>query len=150
MPWELVLLFIFSIVLMALLVCTIHQYFSLEELENDMINTYQLAARINPIVAQEFVVQGVLCALFLLTRHWFLFLMSAPITYYHLKLYMKGKHLLDITEVFNLLKDEKQYRKVKFFFYLALLVTVMIRLVLMGSQLLVGEDVGFLYILGMF
>ncbi|KAF5195451.1 Udp-n-acetylmuramoylalanine--d-glutamate ligase [Thalictrum thalictroides] len=124
--------------------------FSLEELENDMLNTYELVASINPLITKEFVVQGALCALFLLTWHWFLFLMSIPITYYHLRLYMTGKHLLDVTEVFNLLRNEKRYRKVKFCFYLALFVTVMIRLVLMGSQLLVGEDVGLLYVLGMF
>ncbi|KAL5703945.1 hypothetical protein ACHQM5_022435 [Ranunculus cassubicifolius] len=150
MSWELILLSISTVVVLALLVGTIYQLFSLGDLEYDYINPYDLAAKINALITREFVLQGTLCAFFLLTWHWFLFLMSAPVTYYHIQLYMKRKHLIDVTEVFRVLESEKYYRVVKLVFYMLLFVTLLFRLVVTGVQEIVGEQVSFHGFYGVF
>lgn len=54
----------------------------LMDLEADYINPFELSTRINQLVVPEFVVHGVFCALFLVARRWFMFLLTAPLTYY--------------------------------------------------------------------
>uniref|UniRef100_A0A0D3HUU7 Uncharacterized protein n=1 Tax=Oryza barthii TaxID=65489 RepID=A0A0D3HUU7_9ORYZ len=41
----------------------------------------------------------------------------APVAYYHGKLYMDRKHLVDVTEIFRQLNWEKKYRMIKLAFY---------------------------------
>uniref|UniRef100_A0A0E0FCD7 Uncharacterized protein n=1 Tax=Oryza meridionalis TaxID=40149 RepID=A0A0E0FCD7_9ORYZ len=89
----------------------------LSDLEFDYINPYDSSSRINSVVLIEYTLQGALCASFLLTLHWFPFLVMAPVAYYHGKLYMDRKHLVDVTEIFRQLNWEKKYRMIKLAFY---------------------------------
>ncbi|KAF5473328.1 hypothetical protein F2P56_009947 [Juglans regia] len=88
------------------------------------------ASRINRIVIPEFVVQGVLCAVFLITWHWFMFLMTVPLACYHVMLFLKRQHLFDVTEAFRFLNAEKKFRMIKLGFYLALFAIITFRLAL--------------------
>nr|BAJ91707.1 predicted protein [Hordeum vulgare subsp. vulgare] len=122
MSVELVLwLFSFASV-MALVGLTAYQLICLSDLEFDYINPYDSSSRINAVVIIEYTLQGVLCASFLLTLNWFPFLVMAPVTYYHVKLYMNRKHLIDVTEIFRQLHGEKKYRLIKLAFYFALFI----------------------------
>ncbi|KAH6758364.1 Cornichon family protein [Perilla frutescens var. hirtella] len=58
----------------------------LADLEFDYINPYDSASRINRVVLPEFITQGVLCFLFLVTGHWFMSLLCVPYLYYNVRL----------------------------------------------------------------
>ncbi|XP_031488140.1 protein cornichon homolog 1-like isoform X1 [Nymphaea colorata] len=142
MAWEVIfwlLCFAVSIVLLGILV---YQLISLSDLEFDYINPYDSSSRINTWVIPEFVIQGVLSALFLVTWRWFMLILTAPITYYHLTLYMKRRHLIDVTEIFRLLNVEKKYRMVKLGFYLSLFFIIIYRLVVSAVVALIELDDG--------
>ncbi|XP_077245726.1 putative protein cornichon homolog 2 isoform X2 [Tasmannia lanceolata] len=94
---------------------------SLADLEFDYINPYDSALRINSVVLPEFITQGVLCLLFLLSGHWFMFLLCAPNLYYNFRLYTRRQHLVDVTEIFNMLDWEKKQRFVKLIYTVILL-----------------------------
>jgi len=66
----------------------LYQLICLSDLEYDYINPYDSSSRINAVVLIEYLLQAALCASFLLTLHWFPFLVMAPVTYYHVKLYV--------------------------------------------------------------
>ncbi|CAK9173141.1 unnamed protein product [Ilex paraguariensis] len=112
---------LFFFVLIALLVIVIFQLMCLTDLEFDFINPYDSASRINRVVLPEFITQGVLCLLFLLTGHWFMSLLGAPYLYYNTRLYMQRQHLIDVTEIFNLLNWEKKKRIFKLAYVIFLL-----------------------------
>ncbi|KAJ4971569.1 hypothetical protein NE237_004668 [Protea cynaroides] len=120
MTWELLLWLISFFVSIALLAVVIYQLICLSDLEIDCINPYDSSSRINAVVIPEFIAQGTLCAFYLMTWHWFMFLITAPVLYYHIKLYMKRQHFIDVTEIFRLLDGEKKHRMVKLAFYLLL------------------------------
>ncbi|URE05881.1 protein cornichon [Musa troglodytarum] len=127
MAWELFLWLLAFAAAIALIGFSAYQLICLSDLEFDYINPYDLSSRINAVVVPEFMVQGTLCILFLLTWHWFPFLLMAPITYYHTKLYMTRKHLIDVTEIFRLLNEEKKYRIIKLAFYCSIFIIVIYR-----------------------
>ncbi|XP_020675313.2 probable protein cornichon homolog 2, partial [Dendrobium catenatum] len=104
-----------------LLYTFILQLVSLSDLEYDYINPYDLSSRINAVILPEFVLQGTLCLLFLVSGQWMLFLFSAPMLYYNVRLYLQRKHLMDVTEIFNQLNGEKKRRLVKLIYLVILL-----------------------------
>ncbi|GMQ05116.1 hypothetical protein CsSME_00050269 [Camellia sinensis var. sinensis] len=57
----------------------------LADLEFDYINPYDSASRINKMIMPEFITQGVLCFLYLITGHWFMSLLSVPYLYYNVR-----------------------------------------------------------------
>ncbi|CAN6466548.1 unnamed protein product [Victoria cruziana] len=95
----------------------------LADLEFDYINPYDSSSRINSVILPEFVIQGLLCLLFLFTGHWVMFLFCIPYLYYNVKLYTQKKHLVDVTEIFNLLHGEKMRRIFKLAYLCCLLFT---------------------------
>ncbi|KAL2543878.1 Protein cornichon-like protein 4 [Forsythia ovata] len=113
------LLFFFTLI--ALLVILVFQLMCLADLEFDYINPYDSASRINRVVLPEFITQGVLCFLFLVTGHWVMSLLSVPYLYYNVRLYMRRQHLVDVTEIFNLLNWEKKQRLFKLGYVIFLL-----------------------------
>uniref|UniRef100_A0ACD5YJU8 Uncharacterized protein n=2 Tax=Avena sativa TaxID=4498 RepID=A0ACD5YJU8_AVESA len=140
MSVELILwLFSFASV-MALVGLTAYQLICLSDLEFDYINPYDSSSRINAVVIIEYVLQGVLCASFLLTLNWFPFLVMAPVTYYHVRLYMNRKHLVDVTEIFRQLHVEKKYRMIKLAFYFGLFIVTIYSLVMTAVLLFIDED----------
>lgn len=112
---------LFFFILIALLAILVYQLMCLADLEFDYINPYDSASRINQMVMPEFITQGVLCVLYLVTGHWFMSLLSVPYLYYNVTLYMQRKHLVDVTEIFNLLNWEKKQRLFKLGYLIFLL-----------------------------
>ncbi|WZZ80188.1 hypothetical protein YC2023_100760 [Brassica napus] len=108
--WTWLISFFFLIALVGIIV---YQLVCLADLEFDYINPYDSASRINSVVLPEFVIQGVLCVFYLLTGHWFMSLLCLPYLYYNFQLYSKRQHLVDVTEIFNLLNWEKKKRLFK-------------------------------------
>lgn len=142
MVCEVILWVIFFIFNMTLLALDFYQIVCLSDLEADYMNLYESSSRINAVIVPEFVVHGLFCSLFLVTGHWFMFLLMLPIAYYNTMLFMKRQHLIDVTEVFRFLKAEKKYRVIKLSFYLVLLVLVIFRFVLSMLNSIVDEDDG--------
>jgi len=140
MAWEVLLWLLSFLIVIALLGFVVYQLICLSDLEFDYINPYDSTARINRLVIPEFVIQGFLCLLFLLTGCWLMCLITAPLVYYHTQLYMKRKHLVDVTEIFSLLNAEKKYRMIKLAYYLILFFIVIYRLVSSSVIALIEGD----------
>ncbi|XP_061348200.1 protein cornichon homolog 4-like [Gastrolobium bilobum] len=109
------------LILIALIVLVIYQLMCLADLEFDYINPYDSSSRINKVVLPEYITQGVLCCVYLVTGHWIMSLFCAPYLYYNVRLYRQGKHLVDVTEIFNLLSGEKKLRLAKLFYLVFIL-----------------------------
>ncbi|EXC17847.1 Protein cornichon-4-like protein [Morus notabilis] len=107
--------------LIALLILIVYQLMSLADLEFDYINPYDSSIRINRVILPEYITQGVLCVFFLLMGHWFMSLLCVPYLYYNVRLYSRKQHLIDVTEIFNLLDKEKKQRLFKLFYLVFLL-----------------------------
>ncbi|KAK6158058.1 hypothetical protein DH2020_005372 [Rehmannia glutinosa] len=112
---------LFFFILIALLVMIVFQLMCLADLEFDYINPYDSASRINKVVLPEFITEGVLCFLFLVTGHWVMSLLCVPYLYYNVRLYLQRQHLVDVTEIFNLLNWEKKQRLFKLGYIVLLL-----------------------------
>ncbi|CAN7112687.1 unnamed protein product [Brassica rapa subsp. narinosa] len=112
----------------------------LTDLEADHMNPFETSICINRLVLPEFLLQGSLCLLFLLTWHWFFFLVSLPVTCYHAMLYNKRRHLIDVTEVFRGIDFEKKLRFTKLGFYISLFILVVFRLTLSVVYSLTEDD----------
>ncbi|CAK9154520.1 unnamed protein product [Ilex paraguariensis] len=72
--------------LIAVLGILLYQLMCLADLEFDYINPYDSASRINKVILPEFVTQGILCLLHLITGHWFMCLICFPYLYYNARL----------------------------------------------------------------
>ncbi|XP_008442268.1 protein cornichon homolog 1 isoform X1 [Cucumis melo] len=134
MAWNLIFWFISFCFNIALLVLNFYQLLVLTDLEADYLNIYDSSSRINKLVLPEFLVQGVFCSLFLFTGHWFMFLITVPVTCYHINLFLKREHLIDVTEVFRALKREKYFRLAKLIFYLLLFLIVIFRIIMVAEM----------------
>ncbi|XP_031740205.1 protein cornichon homolog 1 isoform X1 [Cucumis sativus] len=134
MAWNLIFWFISFCFNIALLVLNFYQLLVLTDLEADYLNIYDSSSRINKLVIPEFLVQGVFCSLFLFTGHWFMFLITVPVTCYHINLFLKREHLIDVTEVFRALKREKYFRLAKLIFYLLLFLVVIFRIIVVAGM----------------
>ncbi|OEL23559.1 Protein cornichon-like protein 4 [Dichanthelium oligosanthes] len=121
----------------ALIVLVIYQLMCLADLEFDYINPFDSSSRINKVVMPEFVLQALLSALFLLSGHWAMFLLSVPMVYYNYTLYQRRQHLVDVTEIFNQLGREKKRRLFKI---VSLIVFLFLSLFWMIWSVLSEED----------
>ncbi|XP_058763999.1 protein cornichon homolog 4-like [Vicia villosa] len=107
--------------LIALIVIIIYQLMCLADLEFDYINPYDSTSRINKVLFPEYIILGVLFCFYVVTGHWIMALLCAPYIYYNVKLYRQGKHLADVTEIFNMLPREKKQRLFKLFYLIFIL-----------------------------
>ncbi|KAL6181941.1 hypothetical protein ACLB2K_048588 [Fragaria x ananassa] len=107
--------------LIALLALVVFQLMCLADLEFDYINPYDSSARINRVVMPEYIIEGVLGAIYLVTGHWIMALFTGPYLYYNMTLYTSNRHLVDVTEIFNMLHKEKKQRLFKLFYLVFLL-----------------------------
>ncbi|XP_010057681.1 protein cornichon homolog 1 isoform X1 [Eucalyptus grandis] len=135
MAWALILAVAFLVINIALFASTFYQILILSDLEADYINMYEAASRINGLILPDFILQGVLSVLLLMTGHWLMFLVSVPVTCYHVMLYVKRRHLIDVTEVFRVLGTEKKYRMVKLGLLSLLFLMVIFRFIRAGHLL---------------
>ncbi|CAI9103765.1 OLC1v1002312C1 [Oldenlandia corymbosa var. corymbosa] len=108
-------------ILIAILGVILYQLMCLADLEFDYINPYDSASRINKVVLPEFITQGVLCFLHLVTGHWVMFLLCLPYLGYNIKMYNERRHLVDVTEIFNQLPWEKKIRLYKLGYLIVLM-----------------------------
>ncbi|KAM6568495.1 hypothetical protein CsatB_016480 [Cannabis sativa] len=132
-----VLCFFFDL---ALLSSNFYQLVILSDLEADYLNPFESSSRINFLIVPEFIVHGVLCAIFLLTWHWLLFLITLPLACYSAMLFVNKRHLIDVTEVFRALSGEKKFRLIKLGFYLFLLFIIIFRLILSAFNSLTSDE----------
>ncbi|XWS66405.1 hypothetical protein CRYUN_Cryun05aG0196500 [Craigia yunnanensis] len=139
MAWDLSFWVLCFFINISLVTSSFYQLLSLSDLEADHLNPFEASTRINAVVLPEFLLQGFLCVIFLLTWHWFMFLLTVPLTAYHLMLYLNRKHLVDVTEIFRDLNIEKKYRFVKLGIYLLLFTVVLFRLVISAFNSLHDE-----------
>lgn len=140
MHWDLVLWLIAILSNIGLLVILIYQIICLSDLEADYMNPYESSENINAMVIPEFLLQGAFCAFFLFSAHWIMFLFTLPVAVYHARLFMKGEHLVDVTEIFRTLSLEKKYRLIKLAIYLVFFFLVIVRLVIAIYNSLADED----------
>ncbi|CAN1186104.1 Protein cornichon homolog 4 [Linum perenne] len=105
----------------ALIFIVIFQLMCLADLESDYINPYDSSSRINKAILPEYIAEAALCFFFLVTGHWCMALVCAPYLYYNVRLYMRRQHLIDVTEVFNLLRGEMNQRIYKLVYLILLL-----------------------------
>ncbi|CAA0831493.1 Protein cornichon homolog 4 [Striga hermonthica] len=113
---------LFFVILVALIGILVFQLMCLADLEFDYINPYDTTYRINVVVLPEYMLQAALCVLFLVTGHWTMTLFGIPYLYYNVRLYLQRKHLMDVTEIFNMLSWEKKQRMFKLGYIIFLLV----------------------------
>uniref|UniRef100_A0A7N1A888 Cornichon family protein n=1 Tax=Kalanchoe fedtschenkoi TaxID=63787 RepID=A0A7N1A888_KALFE len=99
----------------------VYQLMCLADLEFDYINPYDTATRVNRLVLPEYFTQAGLCVFFLITGHWAMALFGLPYLYYNYRLYVTKRHLVDVTEIFNLLSREKKQRVFKLGYLVCLL-----------------------------
>lgn len=140
MSWEPILWLIFLAINIALISLLIYQIVCLTDLEADYMNPYESSSRINSVVLKEYILHGAFCILFLVTGHWFIFLLTLLPAYYNLRKFLSRQHLIDVTEVFRFIESEKKIRILKLGFYLVLFVLVLVSLVLSFINALVDED----------
>ncbi|KAG8662162.1 protein cornichon homolog 4 isoform X1 [Manihot esculenta] len=107
--------------LIALIVIIVFQLMCLADLEFDYINPYDSSSRINKVILPEYITEGVLGLFYLLTGHWCMSLLCGPYLYYNVRLYTGKQHLVDVTEIFNMLHWEKKQRLFKLFYLIFLL-----------------------------
>ncbi|KAI4370377.1 hypothetical protein MLD38_018735 [Melastoma candidum] len=107
--------------IIGLVVVIIFQLMCLADLEFDYINPYDSSSRINMVVMPEFIGQGILCGFYLATGHWAMSLLCVPYLYYNVNLYMQRRHLVDVTEIYNMLKWEKKQRLFKLAYLICIL-----------------------------
>ncbi|KAK3434506.1 protein cornichon homolog 4 [Eucalyptus grandis] len=119
-------------IIIALLIVIVFQLMCLADLEFDYINPYDSSSRINSVVMPEFIGQGVLCFFYLVTGHWFMSLLCVPYLYHNVQSYMRREHLVDVTEIYNMLKWEKKQRLFKLA-YLIILLFLSIFWMIMGA-----------------
>ncbi|KAL8158975.1 hypothetical protein V2J09_000512 [Rumex salicifolius] len=112
------------------------QLVCLADLELDHINPHDATSSINNVVVPEFVLHGALSFLFLVTGHWFMFLLCIPCLYYNAKLYMDRKHLLEQTDIFTVLNRERKKRLFKLG-YLAIIIMVSLFLLIWNA---IGDE----------
>ncbi|XP_010263191.1 PREDICTED: protein cornichon homolog 4-like [Nelumbo nucifera] len=120
MDWSILSWLLSFFILIALIGIIIFQLMCLADLEFDYINPYDSARRINSVVLPEFGTLGALCFLFLISGHWFMFILCLPYLYYNARMYMRRQHLVDVTEIFNMLNWEKKQRLVKLVYLIVL------------------------------
>ncbi|XP_062091680.1 protein cornichon homolog 4 [Humulus lupulus] len=108
-------------IIIALLILIIYQLMCLADLEFDYVNPYDSSTRVNSVILPEFITQGVLCVFFFLTGHWVMSILCGPYLFYNVKLYMQKQHLVDVTEIFNMLHKEKKQRLFKLGYLVLLL-----------------------------
>ncbi|KAL0743852.1 hypothetical protein Bca4012_085365 [Brassica carinata] len=124
MAWDLLLWILSFFVSLALVASVFYQVICLTDLEADYLNPFETSSRINRLILPEFILQGSLCILFLITWHWVFFLVALPVTCYHAMLYKERRHLIDVTEVFRGISFEKKLRFTKLGFYIFLFIIV--------------------------
>ncbi|XP_047319317.1 protein cornichon homolog 4-like [Impatiens glandulifera] len=107
--------------IMAIFCITFFQIICLADLEIDHINPYDSTSRINKAVWPEFIAQGFLTCLHLLSGHWLMFLFCLPYLYYNIRLYTRRQHLAYVTEIFSQLSWQKKQRICKLVYLVVLL-----------------------------
>eukprot|EP00128_Syssomonas_multiformis_P006205 Colp12_sorted_trinity150504_noHs@24251 len=88
------------------------------DLECDYINPIDLCNKLNQFVLPEYIVHGVLTALFLLSNQWLPLLFNIPLAAFHAQKFLNKKHQYDATEIFKQLGKHKRDCLIKLGFYL--------------------------------
>lgn len=131
------LLFIFAVILNCLnLFVQVHFTILYADLEADYINPIELCSKVNKLITPESAIHAALSLLFLLSGHWFVFLLNLPLIAYNAnKIYTKVQ-LLDATEIFRTLGKHKRESFLKLAFYLLMFFYYLYRMIVV----LIADD----------
>ncbi|GIL80862.1 hypothetical protein Vretimale_9431 [Volvox reticuliferus] len=113
----------------AMLGRTMHALISLSELENDIINPYDLTLRLNRFVVLEYACQALLTASLLLTGKWLIGLLQLAMLAFLLHNWSTRRHVVDATDVFRQLPVQKKRRLIMFGSFLLFFVIITYRLI---------------------
>ncbi|CAL5218809.1 g535 [Coccomyxa viridis] len=91
---------------------------TLSDLEADYLNPHDSSVIVNYWLVPEYLGQGVITLVLLLTGKWVAGLLSLGLTAYHIRAYMQKEHVVDVTEVFRQIPRQKMIRIVKLVIYL--------------------------------
>ncbi|EDO15783.1 hypothetical protein Kpol_478p19 [Vanderwaltozyma polyspora DSM 70294] len=123
-------IFIFAVVLNCVnLFAQVHFTILYADLEADYINPIELCSRINKLVNPEALLHGVTSLIFLLTGHWFVFLINLPLLAYNVNKIQLKNQLLDATEIFRSLGKRKRESFLKLAFYLLMFFYYLYRMI---------------------
>ncbi|CEP22838.1 unnamed protein product [Cyberlindnera jadinii] len=100
------------------------------DLECDYINPIELCNKLNKYIVPEAAVHAFLTFLFLITGHWFTFLLNLPLVVFNAMKITKNNHLLDATEIFRTLNKQKKESFIKLGFHLFLFFYYLYRMIL--------------------
>jgi hypothetical protein len=100
------------------------------DLECDYINPIELCNKLNKYILPEAGLHAFLTLCFLLTGHWFTFVLNLPLVVFNgLKISNKN-HLLDATEIFRTLNKQKRESFIKLGFHLLMFFYYLYRMIL--------------------
>jgi hypothetical protein len=94
------------------------QVVSFVDLENDDIPPREMTQKSNQFVLPEYIGQGLLTLIFLLTGNYLEFFINLPLLIFHARRYYLGTHFFDPTRVFDVKETEKRIGLVKLGFYM--------------------------------
>lgn len=100
------------------------------DLEADYINPIELCSKVNKLITPEAGLHAVLTASFLLTGHWFVFLLNLPLLAYNANKIYNKVQLLDATEIFRTLGKHKKESFLKLGFHLFMFFYYLYRMIM--------------------
>lgn len=121
--------FVAFILQAALMGICMFQLIKISDLENDFINPHDFGSSYNASVLPEFGLQATLTLLMLLSGRWVLAALHLAILGYNVRLVFLQNHLIDVTEAFRQLPQEKKRRFIKLGLYVFIFIIVIYKLV---------------------
>uniref|UniRef100_A0A6B2LQR6 Cornichon n=1 Tax=Arcella intermedia TaxID=1963864 RepID=A0A6B2LQR6_9EUKA len=83
--------------------------FLVDDLQRDITNPFDMAKQYNYVWWPEFILYSGLCTIFLLSGHWFIFLLHTPLLGYKIYLMVNSLHLVDPATAASM--DNRSLRK---------------------------------------
>ena len=115
------------LILGALLGFNMYTILCLQDLESDLINPHDASSRVNQLALPEFALQAAATLALLGTQSWLMLLVHVPLAMFHLRLYGKNEHVVEVTDVFGRLAEERSRRTAKMAAYVVTFVFVIYR-----------------------
>ncbi|EFA80847.1 hypothetical protein PPL_06435 [Heterostelium album PN500] len=103
-----------------LLAIVVYELLLLTDLEGNDINSIEFCKKYNKFIMPEYIVQAVFTVWFLVTFRFVLFLLNAPVLYYHFQRYQTRTHKNDPTKVYSHTSKMGNHLMLKLVFYMVM------------------------------
>ncbi|SCU83814.1 LAME_0C06788g1_1 [Lachancea meyersii CBS 8951] len=124
-------IFVMAVVLNCVnLFAQVHFTILYADLEADYINPIELCSKVNKLITPEAILHGAISLSFLLTGHWFVFLINLPLLAFNANKHYLKLQLLDATEIFRTLGKHKKESFLKLGFYLLMFFFYLYRMIM--------------------